>query len=47
MPVTFGVITSDTLEQALERAGAKSGNKGWTAALSAIEMADLEKQKLA
>ena len=47
VPVAFGVITSDTLEQALERAGAKSGNKGWTAALSAIEMADLEKQKLA
>jgi 6,7-dimethyl-8-ribityllumazine synthase len=46
VPVAFGVITADTLEQALERAGAKSGNKGWTAALSAIEMADLEKQKL-
>jgi 6,7-dimethyl-8-ribityllumazine synthase len=46
VPATFGVITSDTLEQALERAGAKSGNKGWTAALSAIEMADLEKQKI-
>jgi len=45
VPVTFGVITADTLEQALERAGAKAGNKGWTAALSAIEMADLEKQK--
>jgi len=47
VPVTFGVITADTLEQALERAGAKAGNKGWTAALSAIEMADLEKQKFA
>ena len=47
VPVAFGVITADTLEQALERAGAKAGNKGWTAALSAIEMADLEKQKLA
>jgi 6,7-dimethyl-8-ribityllumazine synthase len=47
VPAAFGVITSDTLEQALERAGAKAGNKGWTAALSAIEMADLEKQKLA
>jgi 6,7-dimethyl-8-ribityllumazine synthase len=46
VPVAFGVITADTLEQALERAGAKAGNKGWTAALSAIEMADLEKQKL-
>ena len=41
IPVTYGVITSDTLEQALERAGTKSGNKGWDAALSAIEMADL------
>ena len=41
IPVTYGVITPDTLEQALERAGTKSGNKGWDAALSAIEMADL------
>ncbi|MBN1354698.1 6,7-dimethyl-8-ribityllumazine synthase [bacterium] len=41
IPVTFGVITADTLDQALERAGSKSGNKGWDAALSAIEMADL------
>ena len=40
-PVIFGIITSDTLEQAIERAGTKSGNKGWDAALSAIEMADL------
>jgi len=47
VPATFGVITSDTLEQALERAGAKAGNKGFTAAMSAIEMADLAKQKLA
>ena len=46
VPVTFGVITADTLEQALERAGAKAGNKGWSAALSAIEMSDIEKQKL-
>jgi 6,7-dimethyl-8-ribityllumazine synthase len=46
VPATFGVITADTLEQALERAGAKAGNKGWTAALTAIEMADLEKQKI-
>jgi 6,7-dimethyl-8-ribityllumazine synthase len=44
--VTFGVITADTLEQALERAGAKAGNKGWTAALSAIEMVDFGKQQL-
>lgn len=41
IPVTYGVITPDTLEQALERAGTKAGNKGWDAALSAIEMADL------
>ena len=41
IPVIFGVLTSDTLEQALERAGAKAGNKGWTAALSGIEMANL------
>ena len=41
IPVIFGIITSDTIEQAIERAGTKSGNKGWDAALSAIEMADL------
>lgn len=41
MPVAFGVLTTDTLEQALERAGAKAGNKGWDAALSALEMSDL------
>lgn len=40
-PVSFGVLTTDTLEQALERAGTKAGNKGWDAAISAIEMADL------
>lgn len=45
VPASFGIITADTLEQALERAGAKAGNKGWTAALTAIEMADIEKQK--
>lgn len=43
-PVTFGVITADTQEQALERAGSKAGNKGWQAALSAIEMASLWKE---
>ncbi len=43
-PVTFGVITADTLEQAVERAGTKLGNKGWEAALSAIEMANLMKE---
>ncbi len=41
LPITYGVITCDSLEQAIERAGTKSGNKGWDAALSAIEMADL------
>ncbi len=42
-PVTFGVIAADTQEQALERAGSKAGNKGWQAALSALEMANLWK----
>ena len=41
IPVIFGVLTTDSLEQALERAGVKAGNKGWEAMLSAIEMADL------
>jgi len=41
VPVTFGVITADTLEQAVERAGTKMGNKGWEAALAAIEMVRL------
>ena len=41
IPVTFGVLTTDTLEQAIERAGSKAGNKGWDAALAAIEMANL------
>jgi len=40
-PVTFGIITADTLEQAIERAGTKMGNKGWEAALSAIEMVEV------
>jgi 6,7-dimethyl-8-ribityllumazine synthase len=43
-PIAFGVLTTDTLEQAIERAGSKSGNKGWDAALAAIEMANLTKQ---
>ncbi len=43
VPVIFGVLTTDTIEQAIERAGTKSGNKGWDAALAAIEMADLLK----
>jgi 6,7-dimethyl-8-ribityllumazine synthase len=41
IPVIFGVITADTIEQAIERAGTKAGNKGWDAALSAIEMSNL------
>jgi len=41
VPVIFGVITTDTLEQAIERAGTKAGNKGADAAASAIEMANL------
>lgn len=41
VPVIFGVLTTDTIEQALERAGTKAGNKGFEAAASAIEMADL------
>jgi 6,7-dimethyl-8-ribityllumazine synthase len=41
VPVIFGVLTTDTIDQAIERAGTKSGNKGWDAALTAIEMADL------
>ena len=40
-PVTFGVITADDVEQAVNRAGVRSGNRGWDAALNAIEMADL------
>jgi len=44
VPTTFGVITADTLEQAVERAGAKSGNKGVDAALSAIELTNLLRQ---
>ena len=39
IPVTFGVVTAENLQQAIERAGAKSGNRGWDAALAAIEMA--------
>ncbi len=44
MPVSFGVLTCDTIEQAIERAGTKAGNKGVDAALSAIEMASLYKE---
>lgn len=41
IPTIFGVITADTIEQAIERAGTKAGNKGWDAAVTAIEMANL------
>lgn len=44
VPVIFGILTCDTLEQALERAGAKPGNKGFAAAQSAIELANISKQ---
>ena len=43
IPVTFGVLTTDTIEQAIERAGSKAGNKGFDAAVAAIEMANLYK----
>lgn len=43
-PVIFGVLTTDTIEQAIERAGTKAGNKGYDAAVTAIEMANLLKQ---
>ncbi len=41
IPVIFGILTTDTIEQAIERAGTKAGNKGWDAAISAVEMANL------
>ena len=44
MPITFGILTTENIEQAIERAGSKSGNKGWDAAVSAIEMVNLLKQ---
>lgn len=44
IPIAFGVLTTDTLEQAIERAGSKAGNKGWDAAMAAIEMVNLIKQ---
>ncbi len=44
VPVIFGILTCDTLEQAINRAGAKSGNKGFDAAMTAIEMVNLMKQ---
>jgi len=44
IPVIFGVITADTIEQAIERAGTKAGNRGWDAAISAMEMVSLYRQ---
>ena len=44
IPVTFGVLTTDNLEQAIERAGSKVGNKGWDAAVAAMEMVNLFKK---
>ena len=44
VPIAFGVLTSDTIEQAVERAGTKSGNKGFDAAMTAIEMAQVMKK---
>ncbi|CAM4276560.1 6,7-dimethyl-8-ribityllumazine synthase [Paenibacillus phoenicis] len=44
VPTIFGVVTTENIEQAIERAGTKAGNKGWDAALAAIEMANLTKQ---
>jgi len=44
IPVIFGIITTDTIEQAVERAGTKAGNKGYDAAIGAIEMANLRKK---
>ena len=44
LPVMFGVVTTDTIQQAIERAGTKAGNKGYDCAVSAIEMANLMKK---
>lgn len=44
IPVVFGIVSADTLEQAIERAGTKAGNRGWNAAISAMEMANLYEQ---
>ena len=44
VPIMFGILTTDTIEQAIERAGTKAGNKGWDVAMGAIEMADLAEQ---
>ena len=44
LPISFGILTTDNIEQAIERAGTKSGNKGWDAAMAAIEMVNLLKE---
>jgi len=44
LPVIYGILTTDTIEQAIERAGTKAGNKGWNAALSALEMINLMRE---
>jgi 6,7-dimethyl-8-ribityllumazine synthase len=46
LPVIYGVVTADTLEQGIERCGTKAGNRGWDAAQSAIEMANLYREQL-
>lgn len=44
IPITFGIVTSETLEQSMDRSGAKAGNKGFEAAMAALEMANINKQ---
>ena len=44
IPISFGILTTDNIEQAIERAGSKSGNKGWDAAMAAIEMVNVLKE---
>lgn len=46
MPVVYGIITAENLEQAIDRAGGKEGNRGWDAAIAAIEMANLNKSAI-
>jgi 6,7-dimethyl-8-ribityllumazine synthase len=46
VPIVFGIVTAESIEQAIERAGAKQGNRGWDAALSALEMASLAGESL-
>ncbi|MBI3793567.1 MAG: 6,7-dimethyl-8-ribityllumazine synthase [Nitrospinae bacterium] len=45
VPVVYGVVTTESVEQAVDRAGGKAGNRGWDAAMTALEMMDLAKQK--